>query len=277
MRFLGIDLAWRVETIERPANRSGVVALDADGRIIDGGWTIGLQQTCGWIQQHATSDTRVFIDAPLVVPNATGMRECEREVGQRYGAFKVAANATNQGSARLAGVKLRIALEADGWSYEDGADGPITRGRVFSECYPYTTIVGAEELGYDVERPPYKRLKKGLPADEAWPLKLAACDELISRVAGLADSVPPLDLSSHPATRVLVDVPSPRKESDYKQREDLLDAALCAWTAALWHRHGLARCQVLGANSDRDSSGAHATIIAPARDRQRAAPRLAGQ
>ena len=263
-----------METVKRPANRSGVVALDPDGRITDAGWTIGLQQTCGWIQQHATNSTHVFIDAPLVVPNATGMRECEREVGQRYGAFKVAANATNQSSERLAGTRLRIALEVDGWRYEDGAGGPIKHGRVFSECYPYTTIVGAEELGYEVERPPYKRLKKGLSAAEAWPLKWAACDQLISRVARLTDCVPPLDLRSHPTTRALIDEPSPRKESDYKQREDLLDAALCAWTAALWHRYGLVRCQVLGANSEPDPSGQRATIIAPARESQRAKKRL---
>jgi predicted RNase H-like nuclease len=57
--------------------------------------------------------------------------------------------------------------------------------------------------------------------------------------------------------------------SQYKQREDLLDAALCAWTAALWYRHGPARCQVLGSASKPDREGRRATIIAPARNSQR--------
>ncbi len=49
-----------------------------------------------------------------------------------------------------------------------------------------------------------------------------------------------------PDTRRLVEEPSPNERKDYKHREDLLDAALCAWTAALWNRWGEARCQVLG-------------------------------
>ena len=36
-----------------------------------------------------------MVDAPLVVRNATGMRPSEREIGRRYGRWKVAANATN--------------------------------------------------------------------------------------------------------------------------------------------------------------------------------------
>ena len=39
---------------------------------------------------------------------------------------------------------------------------------------------------------------------------------------------------------------SPLDDQAYKHRDDLLDAALCAWTAALWHRQGVKHCQVLG-------------------------------
>lgn len=62
--------------------------------------------------------------------------------------------------------------------------------------------------------------------------------------------------------------PSPERDAPYKHREDLLDALLCAWTAALWHRHGLARCQVLGEEAPA-APGTTATIIAPARPEQR--------
>jgi predicted RNase H-like nuclease len=54
-------------------------------------------------------------------------------------------------------------------------------------------------------------------------------------------------------------------DREYKHREDLIDAAICAWTGLLWLRHGLDRCQVLGDVGD--PSGA--TIIAPARSSQR--------
>lgn len=139
-----------------------------------------------------------------------------------------------------------------------------------SECYPYTTIVGAEELGYDEKRPAYKRAKKGLPAAEAWLIRTAQCDELIARIASLRDHEIPMDLASHEATRMLIDVSSPANAAAYKQREDLLDAAICAWTAALWHQRGTDRCQVLGVEDGEPVDRPIATIIAPARPTQRA-------
>jgi predicted RNase H-like nuclease len=106
-------------------------------------------------------------------------------------------------------------------------------------------------------------------AAQAWPLRVAACDELIDRAAGLVERDPPMNLRSHPATLALIETPSPASARLYKQREDLLDAAICAWSAALWHKHGLQRSQILGAAGQQDPEGRRATIIAPARDGQR--------
>ncbi len=95
-----------------------------------------------------------------------------------------------------------------------------------------------------------------------------ACDVLIARVAGLKDHVPPVDLGSHGETRRLMDESSPPISRAYKKREDLLDAVICAWTAALWHRYGTACCQVLGVPEDGSPVG-NGTIIAPCREAQR--------
>jgi predicted RNase H-like nuclease len=269
MRYLGVDLAWGEGTAMKAANQSGVVALESDGSIADAGWTIGLDETLAWIDGQSAEDTLLFVDAPLVVENVQGQRLAERQVGQRYGRWWVSANSTNTASPRQAGVHLRERLERAGWRYDDGRDGPPASGRVLSECYPYTAIVGAQELGYDDKRPAYKRAKKGLPAVQAWAIRTAACDELIARLAGLRDHEIPIDLTSHGATRALIDVPSPARLSAYKQREDLLDAAICAWTAALWHRKGTDRCQVLGVEDGLRVDRPIATIIAPARSGQR--------
>ncbi len=260
MIFIGVDAAWG------DVNETGLVALDPSGRIHDAGWATGLVGTVAWIGDHAESDTLVFIDAPLLVTNATGPRLCEKHAGQRYGRWRVAANSTNLGSRRLGGVALLAALEEAGFRYDDGLDGPLRSGRIVSECYPYTTIVGYEPFGYDL-RPLYKRKPKSIRTKEFKPVRAAACDELIRRIAALADADPPLDLRSHEVTRKLLEEPSPLDNRAYKHREDLIDAALCAWTASLWHRHGLESCQVLGAvpNVERPA----ATIIAPARPEQR--------
>jgi predicted RNase H-like nuclease len=257
--FIGVDAAWG------DVNETGLVCLDPSGGIRDAGWAVGLSETVDWIVGRAELDTLVFIDAPLVVTNATGQRLCETHVGQRYWRASVSANSTNTGSRSLGGVALLAALQDRGFHYDDGIDGPPGSGRIVSECYPYTTIVGYEPA-YDV-RPLYKRKPKSMPTAEFRSVRAAVCDDLIHRVAGLATADPPLDLRSHQVTRKLVEEPSPLDNRAYKHREDMLDAALCAWTASLWHRHGLDACQVLGAAPDLPRPGA--TIIAPARPSQR--------
>jgi predicted RNase H-like nuclease len=267
-RFLGIDLAWREDEPTRRANESGVAALDPSGVVLDAGWTTGLAETAAWVRSAAGAGPAVlFVDAPLLVDNAAGQRLCERQVGQRYGRWKVSANSTNTGSRRLAGVTLRKNLEAAGWQYCDGRSGPLTDRYTMSECYPYTTLVGAAEFGYDRERPRYKRKPRTVPAVRWRAERATCCDTLIQRLASLRVADPPLRLDSHPVTRQLSTDCSPLDDVAYKHREDLIDALICAWTAALWARHGTARCQVLGPTDPTPLPAA--TIIAPARPEQR--------
>lgn len=75
---------------------------------------------------------------------------------------------------------------------------------MISECYPYTTLVGVAELGYDRERPRYKRKPRALPTAQWRPERAANCDDLIHRLATLEHTDPPLRLRSHPATHNLV-------------------------------------------------------------------------
>jgi predicted RNase H-like nuclease len=91
---------------------------------------------------------------------------------------------------------------------------------------------------------------------------------LIRRITRLADADPPLLLQSHPVTTELAGQPSPLRDAACKHREDLIDALLCAWTASLWARHGLERCQVLGMPANPTGNPA-ATMIVPARPEQR--------
>jgi predicted RNase H-like nuclease len=258
MNFLGIDLAWGDK------NESGCVAIDGRGLVTSADWTLTLNETVTWIAENTSEDTLLFVDAPLVVNNQEGQRACEKEVGQVFGRFKVSANSTNLSSPRLAGVGLAAELLQAGWAYSDGLDGPPSSGIWFSECYPYATLVGARDaFGYR-DRPRYKRAPKGMAIAKFRPLRNAECDGLIRRIAALHDFDPPIDLMSHPTTRTLVESPSPDKSADYKHREDLIDAAICAWSAAYWHRYGRSQCAVFGSTSDEDRLENHlATILAP--------------
>jgi hypothetical protein len=144
MQFLGIDLAW-ADNPGSLANETGLVLLAGDGTVVDAGWSRGIQETLGWVSEHVHgSDVLAFVDAPLVVSNATGQRLCETQVGQRYGHWKVSANSTNLGSKNIAGVSLLELLEERGWIYDDGHEGPPERGRTFStrRCVPGPGLSG---------------------------------------------------------------------------------------------------------------------------------------
>ena len=271
-RFIGVDLAWREGSADLVANETGVAVIDGDGQILDAGWTRGVEQTIGWVNRAAAdADAVMFVDAPLVVRNQAGQRLCETQVGQRYWRWKVSANTTNTHSTRLAGITFLRLAEQSGWRYSDGSGGPPRAGRFVSETYPYATLVGAAELGYDTERPRYKRKPPHLPAAQWRAERASNCDTLIERLGQLADTDPPLLLLSHPVTKDLAEQPSPLSESAYKHQEDLIDALLCAWTASLWARHGFNRCQVLGL-PDTPTNGPAATMIVPARPQQRLQP-----
>ncbi len=288
MLYLGIDLAWGEGSATKVANETGLAALDTDGMIVAAGWARGIDAVVEWVtstlaergestgtREGASGETRtstgciIGVDAPVVIPNATGMRLAERQVGMGYGRWKVAANPSNMAMGWKGGLTLRHRLEALGFVHVDGRHPAEDGARSFFECYPYTTLVGMTELGYDTERPRYKRLDRSLPVAEARAARAAAGDELIRRMVALDVATPPLLMTSHPLTEWLTNEPSPLLDGPYKHREDLLDAVLCAWTASIWHRHGDTRVQVLGRDDAPDSAGLLGTIIAPARDEQR--------
>jgi len=272
-RYLGVDLAWGEGSTTSAAKETGLVCLTASGEIIAAAWARGIDAVAEWLSENAQQGDVIAIDAPLVVNNESGMRECEREVAQRYGRWKVAANATNRTRPWQGGVTLRKRLEAKGFVYTSGSPASVEQVTFF-ECYPYTTLVGAPEFGYDVERPRYKRFNNALMDVAAKrSLRASECDELIRRTALLSTATPALALESHPNTEMLVSQRSPLSDVPYKHREDLLDAALCAWTAALWHQYGDDRCQVLGKGDVADDDGRVAAIIAPAKPEQRAGAR----
>ncbi|MBT2500937.1 DUF429 domain-containing protein [Curtobacterium sp. ISL-83] len=273
--YLGVDLAWGLGTPTRAPNETGLVALEADGTITDAGWARGVDAVADWIAGHLGPRTLIAVDASLVVTNPTGIREAERQVGQRYGRWKVAANPTNLASAASAGARLLDDLTARGVGYVSDTRAMRERtGPVAFECYPYTTLVGVEELGYDDERPRYKRLDLRVPAPTARARRAEAFDELVRRLRHTPLD-PPLRLDSHPLTADLA-TPSGLSGPVHKHREDLLDGALCAWTAAFWERHGDERVQILGGDASLpsdpvDQAGRRPVIVSPARPEQRRA------
>ena len=77
-RFFGIDLAWS------DRNLTGVCALDGDGVVVDERLVGSDDEILDWISARLDGPAVVAIDAPLLVPNATGRRPCEAEVAKAF-------------------------------------------------------------------------------------------------------------------------------------------------------------------------------------------------
>ena len=248
---IGIDLAWADES-RRKANESGIVMFDPAGDVAAADWTIGIDETMAWLDGHAPADALLSVDAPLVVNNEAGTAPLREGGGSALRALEGLGqlDQLQVPPPRRSGTPWQSCSTRLDVPRRDGrsARGP---GRFVSECYPYRTIVGAYELGYDDERPRYKRKPRRMSMAEFRPLRNAECDEFIRRMALLRDADPPMDLLTHPETRRLVVERSLERPNDCKHREDLLDAALCAWTAALWTRWG--RIAVSDPRTRRDS------------------------
>ncbi len=271
-RFLGIDLAWAEGTATRPARETGLACIDAAGRVLDLATGRGIDEVVDWIARWDGPGAVAAVDGPLVVANATGSRLAEKEVASRYGRLGGSAYPSNTGRPAQGAVALRRRLEDAGWEYDDGsASARDADARTMIECYPYTTLVGAPELGFDAMKPRYKRLAPLLATADRRPHRAAEFRLVLDAVAGLADADPPLDVSTHPRAAALVAAGPAIVERQHKHLEDLLAGLICAWTAAYWARHGLARSQVLGATDPVvDERGRRGTIVAPARPHQRA-------
>ena len=135
MTFVGIDLAWGQRA------RTGVAAVDAAGRLVSVESLLTDAEILAWVVAQPGAPVVVALDAPLVVPNATGQRECERQIASAYGRFGSSSHPSNTTlMPEPRGTRLAATL---------GAPACI-------EVYPHAALVGLFAL-------PYRLLyKKGL-------------------------------------------------------------------------------------------------------------------
>ena len=219
MRCIGVDLAWT----DRRA--SGLVVLDEAGRVEASAWRTDLEDIAAFcIAQARGEPALVAVDAPLWVPNETGHRPVDRELMRLFGGRRLGVHAASR----------RRLLEAYG-----GLRGPALarrlgeRGLEVMEVYPHAALVA----WFDLPAPlPYKR----------GPVRrrLQGMRRLVRLLESLEQEDPPLRVGSAPWAAA-VQAPGVTA-SELEQLEGLLDALVCAHTAAFWRRWGTGRCARLG-------------------------------
>lgn len=235
MRFIGLDLAWSVR------NPTGGAVIEGDvggGRLLETALLSDDASVLAFVETHAGDGPAVVaIDAPLTVPNVTGRRPAEAEVGAVFGRFQAAAHPTNR--TRLAdaagvvrGEALTQALEARGFVHDPHIPAGQRVRRVI-EVYPHPATVALFGLSRTLK---YKN--KG----QAREVLDAAWIALHGHLAALERADPPL---TGLGTHLAVD-PSTLRGRALKDHEDRTDAILCAYIALYAHRWGLERSEVLG-------------------------------
>jgi predicted RNase H-like nuclease len=204
---VGIDLAWGYRA------RTGLAAVDETGRLLDVTSVLTDDEVLGWVDVH--EPRVVAIDAPLVVTNATGMRECERAVARaysRYGASCHTSNSTRMPAPRAA------ALARGRWAVDARPGRPEP---VCVEVYPHAALVGLFELPYRLA------YKKG-------PVEVRRTG--FERLVGLLEGWPVLGLGGEPWRRLMQQLDAATRQVDLDRVEDQLDAVVCAGLALLHHR-----------------------------------------
>jgi len=231
--FVGVDLAWG-----RRATTGLAVATPA-GRLSASRSARTDEEIVEFFGRHSPGAVVAAFDAPLVVRNPTGRRECEAAVQRafgRYGAGPYPSNLANPSfAAGPRGAHLSAAL---------GLDLSVTSGgaRRAIEVYPHPAMVVL--LGLD-RVIPYKA-KSG----RSFESLLAAFDVLMSAMESrlvelaLAESPRWWELRRLAANAV--------RKADLKRIEDEVDAIFCAHLAHRWHRDGTTANEVFGD----DESGA---------------------
>jgi predicted RNase H-like nuclease len=233
---IGLDLAWS------PRNQTGaavVVGDAAGGRLADVALLGDDAQIAAYVRQHARTDTvLVAVDAPLCVPNQTGRRRAEADLGRVFARYEAGAYPANRSlltrgtGGTVRGEELVAALRSSGFVERASIEAGAT-GRQMTEVYPHAAMVSLFGLERTLK---YKarRRKRGE--------RLHAWAEYQRHMRSLHTAEPAL----HGHEALLAEDPGALYGRRLKDYEDRVDALLCAYIALYAFRRGAARCRSFG-------------------------------
>ena len=224
--FLGVDLAWGRR------NPTGVCAVRG-GRVRDSALLRTDEEIIRWLAGWTGGPCVVGIDAPLVVPNATGRRMCESVVTRWLGSRHAGAHSSNTGMPAFAGEPrgAHIAREL-GLSLDPAAP------RCAIEVYPHAALVVLFDLpttlGYKAK------------AGRTMAHRREQFGQLMVLVEALRHATPALRVAGPRWTALRGEVASPSSGAALDRAEDEIDAHICAYIAMHLRAHGDAGARVIG-------------------------------
>ncbi|WP_235576781.1 DUF429 domain-containing protein [Pseudoalteromonas sp. P1-9] len=160
----------------------------------------------------------IAIDAPLIINNIQGQRECEKALSKDYGSRKASCHTSNQTLyPNTLSVQLANGLLRDGYKH-------LSNSKWLIECYPHPAIIECFDL------PERLLYKKGTVAEKkAGQIKLAELILQLSKSDVLALTIPSeLTILLNPKHIKSL------KGKALKTNEDALDAIICLYIAGLY-------------------------------------------
>ena len=240
MIFLGLDLAWgRKNTsggcVLRYEHLGPAIVADVRDSLGDDEAILAWLET--WDQAAGSDGLLLGIDAPLLVPNETGKRPCEAEVGRRFARFQAGAHPANRrifgGDVR--GERLIGRLQAAGVVHDPFLDTPRRPGvRQVMEVFPHP----AHTVLFGLSR----TLKYKARPGRDYPARWAALAEYAGHLRALTTHAPPLCLQDDWPRQDAAGL----RGAAFKRYEDGLDALTCAYIVFWYWWHGKDGAEVLG-------------------------------
>jgi predicted RNase H-like nuclease len=244
MKFLGIDFGWT----SQPSGLCCLVFQDNALWLKDLTRLADIPDLLAWIDACVSPEepAGVAVDAPTLIPNATGMRLPDRLAHKHFGRYHAGCYPANLGlpfAQRT--VQLGLSLEARGFAHAPTIQ-PQAPIRFQIESFPHPAMVHLFGLSRIL------KYKKGPVAERR--AELAKLRHYVLTV------LPVLTPALHfMPDQTLPDIPV--RGVDLKAVEDMLDSIVCAYIAAHWWYWGEARNWVLG-----DRAQGYIVVPAPAAD-----------
>ena len=231
--WIGLDLAWSRR------NNTGACALAAGRghsvRVLEFADLRSDAEVVAFVRTHAAATCSLGVDAPLVVSNETGLRACDRLLQVRLGKYGAGAYPANRrllsfdGSGPR-GEALGVQLADLGFEWPPRIASPAARQ--VHEVYPHAAWVRMWNLA---QRLAYKRKGDDTLHRREYARALDLLEDLRApRVLDFAQVRAALELGEC-------------RPKAWKQREDRLDALVCALVA--W-RASRGQCEAFGSEAE---------------------------
>ncbi|MBD1923048.1 DUF429 domain-containing protein [Microcoleus sp. FACHB-831] len=258
MKFIGIDLGWR----SQPSGCCCLSPQDGKLQIVDLTRIDAIADILDWIDTTAppTEPAIIAVDAPTLIPNATGMRLPDKLAHKHFGKYHAGCYPANLGlpfAQRT--VEFGLQLETRGFVHAPIIE-PQKRDRYQIEVFPHPAIVNL----FGLER--ILKYKKGKLAERQLEL-IKLYQYIVNILPNLQPSLKPdfrfsildfglgvagenIECSKIP-NQPLIENPKSKIQNyltgaALKALEDQLDSLICAYVAAHWWYWGLERNLVLG-------------------------------